>query len=302
MWLIYSIKKKLAGKAQLVLVNSNNTVAEVLHILAINSIQSAPVMEQENNVVKCIGFVDVLDIVGLAFQIMKQANLTLHEFFSNPFFDKKIKEALWSATALNEWVPVEEKTSLLNVLHAFTSNYIFRPHRLPVVDKEGDIIGIISQTDILRIAATKTDLIDNFLSKTIEELKLEHAVIAARCTIPASDALGLLTDNRVHGVAIVQPPSSKLLANLSASDLVGMTKNDLALFDKPVTEFLQAIYARRGYVGLKPPVSCHPHAPFSQVLSLLIENEIHRIYVTDQEQHAIGIISVGDVIEALKNC
>lgn len=51
-------------------------------------------MEGISSSAKCMGFVDVLDIVGLAFKLIKEGDHTLHEFFSNPFFEKPIKAAL----------------------------------------------------------------------------------------------------------------------------------------------------------------------------------------------------------------
>jgi len=293
-------EKQVAGQPRLITVDSTCTVVEALRKLADEDILSAPVMDRETTSGKCIGFVDVLDLVGLAFRIMKESNLQLHEFFSNPFFEKKVKDAISSA-AFDDWVPVEETTSLLEVLCAFTGQSMFRPHRLPVVDVEGTIIGIISQSDIVKVASQSAHLLGNCLHKTIEDLKLEHAVIAARSNVAAREVLGLLTDNRVHGIAVVEHPASKLIANLSASDLRGMTRNDLALFDKPVILFLEAIYAKRG-VAITPPISCRPKTEFGKVLSLLVEHDIHRVFVTDDAQHAIGVISMSDVVDALKNC
>jgi len=282
-----------------VTVKSNSSVTDVLRILAENSILSAPVMDAESVAPKCLGFVDVLDIESLAVKIMKDSNQELHEFFSNPFFEKKITAAM-SHTPLDEWVPIEASSSLLDVLCAFTSQPLFRPHRLPVLNSDGNIIGIISQSDIIKVAAKSKHLLGNCKHKTIEDMGLEHAVIAARSNVTARDVLGLLAENRVHGVAVVEHPTSKLLANLSASDLRGMTRHDLALFDKPVMEFLDAIHSKRGS-SVKAPITCPPHTELGQVLTLLAENNIHRIFVTDGDNHTIGVISMGDVLDALKN-
>lgn len=295
-------EKKAAGRTQLVVVDSLNTVQEVLHTLASKGILSAPVMDRDSAGGKCLGFIDVLDIVALGFKIMKASNATLQEFFSNPLFEKRVKDALaGSVFAYDDWKPVEETTSLLQVLCEFTRPGMFRPHRLPVVDVEGTVIGIISQSDILKVAAKNLRLLGDCVHKSIETLKLEHAVIAARSNVPARDVFGLLTENRVHGIAIVEHPSSTLLANLSASDLRGMTRDDLQLFDKPVLEFLEALYKKRN-LTLSPPVSCRPKTELAQIISLLDDNDIHRVFVTDDAQHAIGVISMGDVVEALKNC
>lgn len=295
--------KHAAGKSQLVVVDSTSSIVSVLHTLAEKNILSAPVMDRGRNASgKCMGFVDVLDMVALAFKTMRDSNQALQEFYSNPFFEKKISDVMaMSNFAFDDWKPVEETTTLLEALNAFTRPTLFRPHRLPVVNVEGTVIGIISQSDIVSIAAKNKRLLGNCLHKTIEELKLEHAVIAARSTVPVRDVLGLLTDNRVHGIAVVEHPMSTLVANLSASDLRGMTRKDLALFDKPVLEFLQAIYAKNNQT-LAPPISCRPKTEFDQILTLLDEHDIHRVYVTDDSRHAIGVVSMSDVVSTLKNC
>jgi len=294
-------EKNAEGKKQLIVVDSTTSITSVLHTLAENNILSAPIMDRESGG-KCLGFIDVLDMVALAFKTMKGADVTLQEFYSNPFFEKKVRDVLvGSDFAYDDWKPVEESTTLLEALYAFTRPSLFRPHRLPVVDVEGTIIGIISQSDIINVAAKNKHLLGSCLHKTIEELKLEHAVIAARSTVPIRDVLGLLTDNRVHGIAVVEHPNSILLANLSASDLRGMTRKDLALFDKPVYEFLQAIY-KKNNLTLMPPISCRPKTDLDQILTLLLEHDVHRIYVTDQNKHAIGVVSMSDVVSTLKNC
>jgi len=293
-------EKRAAGRPQLVFVESEQTIADGLHILAQNSILSVPVLERKGDFKKWLGFVDVLDIVRIAVRIMSPFDMTLHEFFSNPFFEEKITAACGGSGAFDDWLPVQETTTLMEVLCTFNNK--FRPHRLPVVDVGGNLIGIISQTDILRVAAKNMNLLENAVHKSIGELKLEHLVITARTIIPASNALGILSENRVHGLAVVEPVTSKLIANLSASDLVGMTRDDLILFDRSVVEFLEALHKKKGS-NLKFPISCTSLADLGQVISLMVNNHVHRVFVTDQDRHhALGVISVVDVIIALKNC
>lgn len=55
-------------------------------------------------------------------------------------------------------------------------------------------------------------------SKTIKELALAHAPIVVRIDTYFSDALRLLYDNRISGIAIVDQ-EGRLSGNLSASDL-----------------------------------------------------------------------------------
>lgn len=62
---------------------------------------------------KCLGFVDVLDMVALAFKTMKASDITLQEFYSNPFFEKKIRDVIgmyagkrWHCLILSSYVRV----------------------------------------------------------------------------------------------------------------------------------------------------------------------------------------------------
>jgi hypothetical protein len=81
-------------------------------------------------------------------------------------------------------------------------------------------------------------LIGNKANSTVEDLSIVHPVIAVRNTARTIDvspiisllsfpalltiilkALSILFENKVHGVAVVEHLTSKLIANLSASDL-----------------------------------------------------------------------------------
>jgi len=290
--------KRVKGKPQLIVVDSSKTVGEVLMILVENVILSVPVVEREDHSVKFIGFVDVLDILGLVVKVTEQEKSNLHEFFSNPFFEKPIRQAM--DPTLSEWTPVQETTNLLDILISFLHSKILRPHRLPVVSIDGRVSGVISQSDMVKMANENMHLLGNKVNATVEDLRIVHAVIAVRHTAKTIDALSILFENRVHGVAVVEHLTNKLMANLSASDLRGMRREDLALFDKTVMEFLQSINSSRG--GIKSPVWCPPHSTLSQVITLIASQNVHRVYIANEKQHAIGVVSVSDIMCALMNC
>jgi len=290
--------KRVRGQTQLVVADSTQTVGEVLRLLVENSILSVPVVERGDHSVRFIGFVDILDIEGLAVKIIEETKSTLHEFFSNPFFEKPIRQAM-NSTISYEWKPVEETTNLLEILCAFQGKDLLRPHRLPVSNGDGRVIGVISQSDLVKMASENMHLLGNKINNTVEELGVVHPVIAVRSTAKAIDVLSILFENRIHGVAVVDHSTNKLIANLSASDLRGMRREDLGLFDKTVMEFLQSMNAKRG--GMKSPVWCPPRSMLSQVITLLATQNVHRVFIADERQQVIGVVSLSDVITALQH-
>jgi len=287
--------KRVTGKAQLIVVDSTKTAGEVLTVLAENSILSAPLVERRNSSVKFVGFVDVLDILGLVVKVTAQAKTSLHEYFSNPFFETPIRQAMTST--LSEWTPIQETANLFDVLNIFLTS---RSHRLPIVDHDGRVIGVISQTDMIKMANENVHLLGDNVNSTVEDLGIVHAVIAVRHTAKTIDALSILCENRVHGVAVVEPMTNKLLANLSASDMRGMRREDLGLFDKTVMEFLESVNVKRG--GVKSPVWCPLHSTLLQVITSMASQNVHRVYIANEKQQAIGVVSVSDIMCALMKC
>jgi len=288
--------KRVSGRAQLIVTDTTSSVSEVLAVLAENTILSVPVVERRDSSVKYIGFVDVLDILVLVVKITDLLEGNLHEFFSNPFFETPILEAIDPTVC--QWSPIQETTNLLDTLLAFQKSY--GQHRLPITDEEGRAVGVLSQSDMVRLANANILLLGDKVKLTVEELELVHPVIAVRHTAKTIDALRILVENRVHGVAVVEHQTNKLIANLSASDFRGMRRDDLALFDKSVMEFLKSMNSDRG--GVKSPVWCPPLTTLSQVIALITSQNVHRVYIADEKQHALGVVSLSDIMRALADC
>ncbi len=59
--------------------------------------------------------------------------------------------------------------------------------------------------------------------------------------------------------------------------------------------FLSFVQAQR----VVPSVTCLPTASFRQVVRQMVENRVHRMFITDQADRPVGIISMGDILQLL---
>jgi CBS domain-containing protein len=166
-----------------------------------------------------------------------------------------------------------------------------------VLDEKDDekILDIISQSDLVSYFSKNSEKLPEIASKSLDELKLVHPLISVRGDARLGDALGILYENRVSGVAIVEHATEHLLGNLSASDLRGFyNEYELAELNQPILEFLSK---RR----TKPTLFCTGKTTLKEAIARLTENRVHRLYIIDGEstKRAIGVVTLSDVLYAL---
>lgn len=95
----------------------------------------------------------------------------------------------------------------------------------------------------------------------------------------------------VHSFPIIDE-TGKLIGNLSPSDLRFMTKSKLKSILLPVMEFLKVMHD-----GKAPePIVCKPNDSTKSVLVKALASKIHRVWVVDEENRPLGVVSFSDII------
>jgi CBS domain-containing protein len=93
-----------------------------------------------------------------------------------------------------------------------------RVHGLPVVDALGGLVGVVSQTDMLRARAT-----DDLWARW-PGLRVRHLMTSPALTIPAeagiADAAVRMERERVHRLIVVGPDGQTPIGVISTTDLV----------------------------------------------------------------------------------
>jgi len=91
---------------------------------------------------------------------------------------------------------------------------------LPVVDRDGNVVGVVSQTDIVR-AATTRHLWAGWQGFTVRHLMTSPAVTVTE-DAALEDAAALMEGERIHRLVVTEPGGRAPIGVLSLSDFVRM--------------------------------------------------------------------------------
>ena len=102
-------------------------------------------------------------------------------------------------------------------------------HRLPVVDDEGNCVGIITDQDVRVTAGSPiignhnySDLMKTLHKYTVDEAtqRQQRGLILVEESTPVVNAAQLLMDHHIGGVPVVQDGTSKVVGVLTRTDLI----------------------------------------------------------------------------------
>lgn len=191
---------------------------------------------------------------------------------------------------------------------------------------EWRITDIVSQTDVLRLLAAKMgDLAptDPGLAASLAAHGLVQGagrVATVTADTPTLSVLAQMQRERVSGVGVVAAPGGPLLANLSASDVRGLTPERFGALALPVGTFLLLAHGGVTYedalmdalppavrggrwaeaLGALPPVTCcAPTASLGEAIELLVRCGKHRVYVVEEGGLPVGVVTPTDVLRAI---
>lgn len=117
-------------------------------------------------------------------------------------------------------VSVGPDTSLLKVGKLMKDHHI---RRIPVVDEEGQVVGIISDRDVRDASPSKATTLDMYeMHYLLAELKAKNIMTAKPITVKPTDTVEqaalMMLDNKIGGLPVVDG-SSKLVGIISDHDV-----------------------------------------------------------------------------------
>ena len=200
---------------------------------------------------------------------------------------------------------------LLSVIHASLA-------RLPVVDENGKLVGILSQSRLVRFLGQHVKQFD-FGSLTIKQTNLGvqcafspfssistllplsdracRKVIAVSAKDKVATALAEIKSRKVSAVAVVDD-NGVLVGNFSATDLKALGYEDdiatIAGLD-PLSKFVDKVKASAP--DDEYPIAVEKTATTASVIKKFASAGVHRIYVVDAMRKPVGIVSLVDIIE-----
>ena len=94
----------------------------------------------------------------------------------------------------------------------------YRISGLPVVDWEGSLVGVISQTDLLHARTTEA-LWGAWSALTVRHL-MTHPAVAVTSDVTVEDAARIMEERHIHRLVVIGDDGETPIGLLSVSDLV----------------------------------------------------------------------------------
>ncbi|KND02960.1 uncharacterized protein SPPG_02036 [Spizellomyces punctatus DAOM BR117] len=160
---------------------------------------------------------------------------------------------------------------------------------------------LLTQSDIIRHVhahpESVTPSIDLDLPIKVSLLKpltAQKHVVTMRDRDTAIQGFAILREKKVAALPVVND-NGLIVANLSASDLRGITRIGLTELEKPVLEYLKS---KSSTGQIKTPVVCTPDHTLRDIIGFLVGNHIHRVWVVEtlEDLRPIGVVSQSDII------
>ncbi|KAL2636212.1 hypothetical protein R1flu_007691 [Riccia fluitans] len=312
-------------------VKSDASLEEALEILGKHRIYSAPVPDVQaaadsSWMEKYLG---MIDFAGIVHWLLKQVIYLRHKsdmaclksgdissLGGDVFVEMKASETYKKAKVSHiagsfRWAPfisVQPTDSLLTVLLLLSK---YRMKSLPVVESgKGSIFNFITQGDVTHMLVQCSGLswFDKLGKSSLSQLGLPKArdrkMLEVEESLHVVAAFELMNRNGVGGIPVVADGTRKVIGNISASDVSFLlTVPEIFQHDSPLTagKFLASV---RKYLIekkeksplLRPVLTCQPTETLKASIAKLDRAKVHRIYVVDENEDLIGVITLRDII------
>ncbi|ELR13874.1 CBS domain containing protein [Acanthamoeba castellanii str. Neff] len=309
--------RELVSGQQVEWVRPDDLVDQAFQKMAKHDLTALPVVEPSTGTAPGAikGFVDVVDLVAFL------ANVGTR-IMTNPYgagesrsiatddvaiLHRRSKEFRITNTVeisdyckRNPLHKVNQNMSTKDLINFFgkSNEYI---HRVAVVDDNHNLIGVLTQSMLLRCIHG-----DLSQMREINDLKagsLRMTEVNKLATVPADmvafDAFMTMHKEGLSSLAVVSG-NGEIFENISATDLKGA-----------LTDFKRLLLSVRDYLAVTRAVVigkkraeglvyCEREKSLVEVMNRINETRVHRLYVVDEQRKPVGVVSLTDICHSLQ--
>ncbi|KAF8058362.1 cysG [Scenedesmus sp. PABB004] len=202
-------------------------------------------------------------------------------------------------------------------------------HRVGIYDTHFRLTNIISQTDIVKFLHMNPDALGELGGQTAEELGwTARPVVSLGPDVSAIEAMTLMNERQINAVAVVDGVG-KIIGNFSVSEMRSIMAEHFGALSLPVGEFLalehgtefqgyshiheQEVVASKGHKFITDRIArarprtpgeevgqalvlVTPQTPLLEVIDKIVSNRIHRVYIIDDAERPVGVVTCTDVV------
>ncbi|KAL6044438.1 5'-AMP-activated protein kinase subunit gamma-2 [Balamuthia mandrillaris] len=267
---------------EVVVLRATDSVETALKVLAHHNILSAPVWSEDP---KGYTQVDILDIASSVFLLHGDK----YETIVSGFFHRPILEVC-NLSQRDPMKVVTLDSKLGELLSAF-STFL---HRVIVVDDSQPelhkILAIISQRDVVRFMTEHSAAFAPYTSVQAKDLMQSQPYLVSS-EEPTIVVLNKCLKHKYSGAAVIEPATGKLVSNISISDLRNISPATFHTLWLPVPQFLESAHIKRA-----TNVIALESTSMEAILQKMVVEKVHRVWVVNEVNHPIGVISTTDVL------
>lgn len=303
---LHTIKlSQLVEGQKIVTVKATDALYAVVKVLHENNLHSAPVLDAKG---VCVGVIDMLDIAAYAISVAPTEKDTVSWSRWEPAANPKLAletagraltivpaSAVMNKSGKDNYVPLEMDSVATLAVDVFATGV----HRSPILDKEGKVVGTLSQSALVKWLISESK---SFL-KNLEALDLYlndlglggSALVTVKEDWSVVKVLTVLAAAGVSAVPVVNA-KGKIVANFSAVDLVGLYNDNLPKFSQTILAYLKE-HAPQTLVteGLT-----YRDTKLSDLLNYFESKPHHRVWIVD-EGRPTGVVSHTDIMAFIRD-
>lgn len=283
-----------------------NDMETILQVLNNNKILSAPVCNLSNQTL--VGILSMADIAlslvpSIGNQTLDRESIQKIEWNGERFLHLTVAKILEVSQFFGKYneinYHIRNSTPLCEVLELFSKNV----HRAPVLTEDGRLNNYLTQSELLQFMAQSMYLIGDSANLSVEALGLCNfgKVITVKEADMVLDVVKILSANKISACPVVDD-YGRLLANFSLSNLKGLKRETFGELLLPISDYLnlQRIKETESFVSIDTykalrPQTCRATDTFEAVVYKIVATRVHRLWVVDDQNKVIGVISVGDL-------
>jgi len=257
-----------------------------------NEIHSALVVDP-NRPWEIFGIVDVLDILYHVLDCHSTTGDYMTLQWESMCFSRVPAYTVSNLSKCNSTIStVGPSTTLAELIVIFSRGV----HRVPVVIAPHKVASVISQSDVIDFLYREgVGTIGSILLKELRELGFDSSgVVVVDEDLPLTDVLMKMKEHKVSGVPVVNK-EGKILSNFSASDLKDLQESNWSWITLGVRDFFTK---HRGMI--RPPVCITAKDNLELLLSKYVTNKVSRVYLVNQQNEPVGVITHTDVLHFLR--
>lgn len=286
-----------------VLISDDKLLERTLSRISKHNIHAMPVISATDR--NIIGTIEVLDIIHAlisAIDKVDETSTTIQQNVRKEFMNKKVSEYV----SKNSYV-ISAKASLYDAVKGFVEH---QQDRFVIVDRiveggtakfgntENDVVGMLTTSDILRFLVSNSYFMreEPLFSKSLKELglkEIEPKVVNSKEVV--AEAFKQMGKYGHDGLAVVDD-EGKLIGNLSACDLKGVTRFNCPILNSSVQDFLNRDQKREWF---SRPIVLEWTDSLYLSIHQFVSLAKRRFYFVDKAGKPTGEVSRREVIEQL---